>query len=196
VVGFPLGAPEGLGDEALAGPGKETLYMLDKPEIIHTEARQAAVIRLTIPRAEIHTVMGPGIGEVMAAVSAQGVGPAGPVFAHHLRMDPGTFDFELGVPVKAPFTAVGRVKPGQLPAAKVARTVYSGSYEGLGPAWGEFNAWLKANGHKPGPTLWECYVTGPESGPDPADWRTFTTLVEAQRIVTTRRGESWAEVAA
>jgi hypothetical protein len=31
---------------------------------------------------------------------------------------------------------------------------------------------------------------------DPSDWRTFTTLVEAQRIITTRRGEEWSEVAA
>ena len=46
-----------------------------------------------------------------------------------LRMDPDTFDFEVGVPVAA-------------------------------------------GGHTPAPDLWECYVAGPESGPDPAAWRT------------------------
>lgn len=36
----------------------------------------------------------------------------------------------------------GRVKPGELPAAsKVARTVYHGSYEGLGAAWSEPASW-------------------------------------------------------
>ncbi|MFC3108071.1 GyrI-like domain-containing protein [Undibacterium arcticum] len=146
--------------------------MLDKPQIVKTEVQLAAVIRVTIPRTEIRNVMGPAIAEVMAAVAAQGIAPAGPVFSHHLRMDPDTFDFEVGVPVIAPVSAIGRVHASQLPAVTVARTVYHGSYEGLGPAWGEFIEWLTAEGHQAAPDLWECYVAGPESNPDPATWRT------------------------
>jgi effector-binding domain-containing protein len=146
--------------------------MLDKPQIAQTAAQPTAIIRLTIPREEIRNVMGPGHRELMAAVAAQGIAPAGPWFTHHLRMDPDIFDFEIGVPVTAPVSAAGRVKAGQLPAATVARTVYHGAYEGLGPAWAEFDAWITAQGHTPGPDLWECYVAGPESNPDPATWRT------------------------
>ena len=146
--------------------------MLDEPEIVQTVAQRTAIIRLTIPRAEIRKVMGPSIGEVMAAVAAQGMTPAGPVFSHHLRMDPDVFDFEIGVPVAAAIARTGRVQPGELPAATVARTVYHGPYEGLGRAWGEFDAWIAAEGLTPAPDLWECYVSGPESGPDPAAWRT------------------------
>ena len=118
--------------------------MLDKPQIVQTDAHLTAIIRLTIPREEIRNVMGPGIAELIDAVAAQGIAPAGPIFSHHLRMDPDTFDFEIGAPVKAPVSAAGRVKAGQLPAATVARTVYHGHNEGLGPAWGEFNAWIAA----------------------------------------------------
>jgi effector-binding domain-containing protein len=146
--------------------------MLDTPQIVKTTAQQTAVIRLTISRAEIQKVMGPAIGELMTAVAAQGIAPAGPVYSYHFRMDPDTFDFEVGVPVATPVAAAGRVKSGQLPAATVARTVYRGPYEGLGPAWCEFETWIKANGHKPAPNLWECYVAGPESSPDPTAWRT------------------------
>lgn len=146
--------------------------MIDTPEITQTPAQQTAIIHLTIPRAEIQHVMGPGIGELLAAVAAQGLAPAGPLFSHHLKMDPDTFDFELGVPVTAPVAVTGRVQPGHLPAARVARTVYHGPYEGLGAAWGEFCAWIAAAGHTPAPDLWECYVAGPESSPDPATWRT------------------------
>jgi len=32
--------------------------------------------------------------------------------------------------------------------------------------------WITAEGHSPAPDLWECYVAGPESNPDPANWRT------------------------
>lgn len=146
--------------------------MLDTPQIVRTAAQQTAIIRITVAREEIRNVMGPGIGEVMAAVAAQGTAPAGPWFTHHLRMDPRTFDFEVGVPVAAPVAATGRVKPGQLPATTVARTVYHGDYEGLGTAWGEFNAWIVANGHTPTADFLECYLVGPESNPDPAAWRT------------------------
>ena len=146
--------------------------MIDKPQIVQTAAQLTAFIRLTIPRSKIQEVMGPSIGEVMAAVASQGLAPTGPVFAHHLKMSPDTFDFEVGVPVAKKISAAGRVKPGQLPATTAARTVYQGPYEGLGPAWGEFDAWVKAQGHTPAPDLWECYVTGPESSPDPSRWRT------------------------
>jgi effector-binding domain-containing protein len=146
--------------------------MLDTPQIAQTTKQLTAVIRLTIPRAEIRNVMGPGIAELMATVVAQGIAPAGPWFTHHLRMDPATFDFEIGVPVTAPVAASGRVKAGQLPATTVARTVHHGPYEGLGGAWGELDAWIAANGHTPGPDLWECYVVGPEANPDPANWCT------------------------
>jgi effector-binding domain-containing protein len=116
--------------------------------------------------------MGPGIKELMDVVKAQGVGPAGPWFTHHLRMDPETFDFEIGVPVAATVAAEGRVTAGHWPEMKVARAVHRGSYEELPNAWGEFDAWIKAHGHSPMPDLWEVYAAGPESSPNPADWRT------------------------
>jgi effector-binding domain-containing protein len=146
--------------------------MLDTPQIVRTTTRRTAIIRLTIPRAEIRNVMGPGIAELMAAVVAQGIAPAGPLFSHHLRMDPDTFDFEIGLPLADPILPAGRVQASQLPAATVARTVYHGPYEGLGTAWAEFNAWITAEGHTAGPNLWECYVAGPEASSDPTTWRT------------------------
>ena len=146
--------------------------MIDTPQIAQSEAKLTAVIHFTIPRNEITTVMGPGIREVMETVTAQGVGPAGPVFSHHFEMTPDIFDFEVGVPVHSPVTPVGRVQPSQLPATRVARTIYQGGYEGLGGAWGQFDGWLKAHGHATDADLWEIYVAGPESSPNPADWRT------------------------
>jgi effector-binding domain-containing protein len=146
--------------------------MLDAPQVVKTEAQATAVVRLTVPRSEIRNVMGPAIGEVLAAVTAQGIGPAGPVCARHFRMDPAVFEFEVGVPVRAPVRPTGRVQPGDLPAATVASATYTGPYEGLGDAWGEFGRWIAAQGHTPAPGLWECYLAGPESGEDPSKWRT------------------------
>jgi effector-binding domain-containing protein len=146
--------------------------MFDTPVIVETAAQLTAAIRLTIACEEIRNVMGPGLTELMVTVATQGIAPTGPWFTHHLRMDPDVFDFEICLPVAEPVVATGRVKPGRLPAAKVARTIYHGSYERLGDAWGEFDAWITANGLVPASDLWECYVAGPESSPDPANWRT------------------------
>jgi effector-binding domain-containing protein len=146
--------------------------MIDTPQITDAKAQHTAVIRLTIPRQKIREVMGPGLKELMAAVASQGLKPAGPWCTHHLRMSPGTFDFEISVPVDSPVAPAGRVKPSELPATTVARTTYHGPYEGLSDAWGEFNAWLQASGRTPAENLWECYVAGPESNPDRSKWRT------------------------
>lgn len=146
--------------------------MIETPQITQTADQLTAFLHLTVPCSEIQNVMGPGIGEVMAAVAAQGISLTGPWFTHHLRRPTDSFDFEICVPISAPMTAAGRVKPGLWPAMTVARTVYHGGYEGLGAAWGEFLSWVAASGHSPAPDLWERYVVGPESSPNPADWRT------------------------
>jgi effector-binding domain-containing protein len=146
--------------------------MIDTPQITQAAARPAAVIRLTIPRAEIQQHMGPAIGEVLAAVAAQGLAPSGPLFSRHFRVDPDTFDFEVGIPVAGRLAPAGRVMPGEQPGGRVARTIYRGAYEGLGGGWGELAAWITAEGLRTGDDFWECYLSGPESSPDPAAWRT------------------------
>ena len=146
--------------------------MIDTPIIVDTPSQHAAVIHLTIPRARVQAEMGPAMQEVMSTVASMGITPTGPMFSHHFRMSPDTFDFEVGVPVASPVAPAGRVRPSRLPATRVARTTYHGPYEGLGAAWGEFDARVVADGHTPAASLWECYAAGPESNPDPATWRT------------------------
>lgn len=146
--------------------------MIDTPQIVQTTALDAAVIHLTIPREQMQHVMGPAIGEIMSTLVAQNIRPTGPLFCHHLRMAPEIFDFEVSVPVSSAITAAGRVKPSQLASRKALRTVYTGGYESLGPAWGEFMDWIEKNGHQPADDLWEVYLVGPETSPDPANWKT------------------------
>ena len=146
--------------------------MLDKPQIIQTTDQLTAVIHLTIPKDEIQNVMGPGIQELHATLAKQGIKPTGPWFTHHFKMMPDQWDFEICLPVSTPVKPAGRVKPGRWPAMKVARTVYQGGFEGLGEAWGELMDWIETNGHQPAEDLWERYLAGPESSPNPAEWRT------------------------
>jgi uncharacterized protein YndB with AHSA1/START domain/effector-binding domain-containing protein len=153
-------------------PTRNGGVLIDAPVITESAARLAAAIHLTIPRSEIRSVMGPGLGEITAAVKAQRIGPTGPWFTHHLKMNPATFDFEICVPVSAPVTPVGRVVHREIPALRVAQTVYRGGYEQLGEGWREFDNWITANGYATGLDLYECYRVGPESSPNSSEWRT------------------------
>ena len=154
--------------------------MIDTPTILQTEKQLTAAIRLTIPRSEMQHVMGPGIGELMATVAAQGKSLSRPWFTRHFRMTPEQFDFEICVPISEPIVPAGRVVNSFLPASKVARTIYHGPFEELGSAWGEFGTWIENAGHKEDEWLWETYLTDPSENPDPSTWQTELTrpLVE------------------
>ena len=146
--------------------------MIDTPQIIPILAQPIALVHLKIPRSDAMKVMGPSLMEVKKAVAKQNVAQAGPWFTHHLRMEPGTFDFEICVPVASSIQPDGRVQPGEWPAMTVARTVHRGPFEKLGQAWGEFDAWLKSNNHATAEDLYEVYLVGPESGPDSSNYQT------------------------
>ncbi|HEY8160634.1 MAG TPA: GyrI-like domain-containing protein [Methylobacter sp.] len=141
--------------------------MIDTPQLIQTEEQLTAVIHLIVPRAEISHVMEPAIAEIMSTIAAQGTTITGPCFSYHKKRPTDIFDFEVGFPVSQPITAVGRVRMSKLPAVKVVRTIYQGDYEGLGAAWGELCKWIEAEGLNVQESLWECYLTDPESNPDP-----------------------------
>jgi effector-binding domain-containing protein len=157
--------------------------MIEKPEITVTKAVDAAVIHVDTPRSEIQTAMHSAITELMETVNKQGIGPAGPLFAHHTRQSD-TLEFDVGVPVSGPVKVTGRVKAGGLPAATVVRSVYTGGYEGLHSAWATFQervsaelgAQMTERGLTPGATFWETYVQGPETDPNPDTFRTELIL--------------------
>ena len=146
--------------------------MIEPPSIVHLAPRPAAVIRFTIPRNEIATVMGPAIGELIACLAGQGLMPSGPVYAHHFRLDPEVFDFEIGVPFAGDFEPEGRVLAGSTPSGKAVMTTLHGPYDGLPDGWGEFHQRILSASLPLAGNFWESYAKGPESGLDPTQWRT------------------------
>ena len=170
---LPISGPNGRMPQLPSRPNRSEAAVFDTPRISSAEPKPVAVIRLTIPRSEIQTVMGPAMGELLAAIAAQGIAADGPLFSHHFAMHPDTFDFEVGIFTTIFVEDAGRVRRGESSASPtVAKMTYRGPYEGLGEAWGEFDRWVAAEGHTPAADLWEFYISGPESSPDPAQWRT------------------------
>ncbi|MEQ1612062.1 MAG: GyrI-like domain-containing protein [Hyphomicrobiaceae bacterium] len=156
--------------------------MIETPEITHTQRQTAAMIHITCPREKIQAEVEPAIREILAALAAEGQRPTGPMFMHHLTTSASQFDIEVGFPTGAPLRANGRVKSSALPAARVARTIYHGSYEGLFSAWHEFGTRLVSEKLvdpaviAPVKTLWERYLVGPETTSDSSQWRTELNL--------------------
>lgn len=146
--------------------------MISTPEIISLGEQRTAFIPLCIARERMPELMGPAVAELIAALQAQGLAPAGPLLCHHHRLDSAVFDFALSFPVLGAVQPQGRVQAGVLPAARVVRTVYQGAYEGLPQAWGEFTRWLQGSGQLCAEDFLEIYLQGPAQSPNPADWRT------------------------
>jgi effector-binding domain-containing protein len=146
--------------------------MIDTPKIVETKAELSAVIHLTIPRDQMPTHFGPAIAELLRVLAAQGIAPQGAAYAYHLRMPPGMFDFEVGFLVSKTVAATGRVKASQLPATKVARTIYHGPYEGLPDAWGQFSQWMSEQGLERTEDFWEHYQVGPQSTSNSSEYQT------------------------
>src|SRR5262249_41329268 len=117
--------------------------MITTPSVATTTAEQTAVIHLVIPGRDMPTHMDPAIRELLAVLTRQGIAIAGPMFSYHHRRPSDTFDFEMGFPVTSPVSPDGRVVNGHLPALSVARTIYTGPYEGLATAWSQLQRWVR-----------------------------------------------------
>ncbi|MBS1799969.1 MAG: GyrI-like domain-containing protein [Acidobacteria bacterium] len=146
--------------------------MISTPEVVESAAQLVAYVHVTVPRAGVMAAMQAGLKELGEVLQAQKIVPAGPWFTHHIRRPHETFDFRICIPVNAVVAQTGRVYPGVMEPVQVARTVYSGNYDGLGKAWGEFMAWIDEKGYETREDLWERYVVGPDTSARPEEWRT------------------------
>lgn len=111
-----------------------------------------------------------------ATAAAGEISITGPAIGLYLRMDD-TLDIEIGFPgqISGETAAIAS----ELPAGKVARMVYHGSYDGLPLAWAECVSRIAGEGLQVAGACWEAYVTEPTPELDPADLRTDLYCVVA-----------------
>jgi effector-binding domain-containing protein len=142
------------------------------PELVTVAPATTAVVRGKIPMVEIRNFFDASFGALGAALSAQGVGIAGPAFALYHGTPTDTVDLEVGFVTQGTVEPAGDVAAGALPGGRVARTVHHGSFDGLGDAWARLYEWISAQGLTPDADFWEVYLTEPSPDMDPADLRT------------------------
>ena len=142
------------------------------PRMIHTHEQATAVVRETVPMAALTDFFGRAFGAVMGAAQAQGVQLAGPPFALYRGMPTEAVDVEAGFPVNAGFRDADGVATGTLPEADAFEAIHVGPYDTLGTTYGTIQERMREEGLNPSDTMWEYYLSDPETEPDPAKWQT------------------------
>ena len=130
-------------------------------ELTQREAQPAAVVRGHVAPPGLPEFLQGAFGEVMRALAAQHLAPAGPPFGRY-RLTPDGFDVEAGFPTDREVAASGRVGPAGLPGGTVVTALHRGSYEGVGTTYEAVTAWVAGHGYQPVDDPWECYLDGPE----------------------------------
>lgn len=135
-------------------------------ELIDRAAQPTAVIAIETTPDGIGSALGQAFAEVQAALGRAGVAPVGPPFARYFEYSPALVDLEAGCPVGAPVSGDGRVKPGELPAGRIAQAWHAGGYDTVAETYGRLETWIRELGHTPAGPPWEVYLTDPAREPD------------------------------
>lgn len=143
--------------------------MSNTPTIVQVEPATTAVVRGTVPVAELAPFFDRSFSTLPSVVASQDVAITGPAFARYDGPPTDVARLEVGFPTATAVRPDGDVEPSTLPGGRVARVEHHGSYEELGAAWGALAAWVAEQGETPGDVLWEVYVTQPSPEMDPAE---------------------------
>lgn len=148
----------------------------EAPQIVEQPEQVTMVVRTVVPMAELPAVFDRAFPALGAVAADQQVQPQSPAFALYHGAPSDTADLEVGFVTGVAIEPVDDVAVGVLPGGRIARTVYSGGYEGLGEAWGALFGWAAANGLEPTGEMWEVYLNMPTPDGDPSDNRTELNL--------------------
>ena len=140
-------------------------------ELVELTEQPAAVVRGKVPHDGLPDFLGGAFGDVLGALGAQGLEPAGPPFGCYVPTADG-FDVEAGFPASAPVQPAGRVAASTLPGGTAVQVLYRGPYAGVAAAYEAGQAWLAEHDREASAPPWEAYL----DEPDVADPRTLVTM--------------------
>lgn len=127
-------------------------------------AVDAAVVRTTVPIAQIGSAVSGAFKKVWERLAKLGVASTGVAFGR-FGMHGDSVSVEAGFSVPAPIAGDGDVQPGRLPGGPAAVTLHLGPYDQIGPAYSAVQAWVAANNRQVDGDPWEIYLTPPDQQP-------------------------------
>jgi effector-binding domain-containing protein len=148
-----------------------------EPGLVTVEEVPTAVVRGEVPAGELAGFFDGAFQRLPRVLADQGVRPVSAAFGLYRRPPAATVDVEVGFVVDRAVRPDGDVVPGVLPGGRVARSVHTGGFDGLGDSWRRLVAWTQERGLAPGDVFWEVYLTRPSPDTDPAGLRTELDLL-------------------
>ncbi|MFO7689344.1 MAG: GyrI-like domain-containing protein [Cryobacterium sp.] len=133
-------------------------WMLGLPEVVRME--------------QISDYMGRALTAAAADIGRAGAIPAGPALALYRGTVADTADVTAGFPVAAPVPTSRGTEVVALPTGEAIEAVHVGPYDTLGQTYEHLMAYFAEQNLTPASVMWEQYVVGPDTEPDPQKWRT------------------------
>lgn len=132
------------------------------PEIVTLEPVTVALLRETVRMDDLTDYYDRAFHAVADAAEAQGVALAGPPVGVYFGMPTETVDVGAGFPTDVPVTPDAGVTPETLPGGPAVRVLHVGTYDAMAATYERLLGWLAVQGLKPGPLMWEVYLTEPD----------------------------------
>ncbi|TFC01699.1 AraC family transcriptional regulator [Cryobacterium adonitolivorans] len=139
---------------------------------VELEPRTLLGVHERVMMADLTEYFGRAFEVSAAALAAQGLAPAGPPVALYHGMPTDSIDVTAGFPIVGPAQATAGVVVTELPAGAAIASIYTGPYDGMTRTYDQIAAWLREHNLTPRVDMWEEYLAGPETNPDPATWQT------------------------
>ncbi|MGD8682899.1 MAG: GyrI-like domain-containing protein [Chloroflexota bacterium] len=124
---------------------------------------------------------------VMDVVGAQGLAPAGPLFARFYQLEP-SVDLEAGIPLAQPVEPTGVIRAGVLPGGLALHLLHAGDHAQLPESRSALEAYRVRHGFLALGAHWEFYLVDARDTPDPREWLTdvYLPVVKRSKLVTPR----------
>jgi len=139
---------------------------------INLEPRTMMGIREIVAMADLTAFYERSFLRIVAALAEQGLAPAGPATAVYHGMPTSTVDVTAGFPVTGAAVAPDGLVLSTSPDGAAVTTVYVGPYDGMTRTYDEIATWMQANNLTPRTEMWEEFLTGAQTDPNPATWQT------------------------
>ncbi len=130
-------------------------------EIKEVKQQNTLQVRQTTPVSKLSELMGSVYPEIAAYVAKKGITLAGPPYAMYYNMDMEALDVEVGFPIASADSGEGRLKPGTLPAGRIASGLHTGSYESIGDSYNALTAYVQEQKLEPTGLCYEFYLNDP-----------------------------------
>jgi effector-binding domain-containing protein len=130
-------------------------------ELVDQPAQPSLSIRTTTSIKELPNELGRAYGAIGQYMGEIGAQPAGAPYAAYFTFEMESMDIEIGFPVASSLPGSGEIQSTEIPAGKVARTVYTGPYNKIEPAYNALTAYAEEQGYEPTGVAYEFYLNDP-----------------------------------